>query len=151
MLVSQGVVQTLGGTIGDIARGPVASQEAIKELGTNGGGFFNVNASYPFENATAFSNYFEMFLILCIPASLPFAYGRIVGSRRQGWTIFATMFVLFAVSVAVVYIAEQHGTPAQHLAGVNTQHLAGSTGGNMEGKDCASASPDRASGPPSPR
>ena len=135
VLVSQGVLQTLGGTIGDIARGPVASQEAIKELGTNGGGFFNVNSSYPFENPTAFSNYFELFLILCIPASLPFTYGRIVGSRRQGWTIFATMFVLFAVSVAVVYVAEQHGTPAQHLAGLSTDHFSGSAGGNLEGKE----------------
>jgi len=135
VLVSQGVLQTLGGTVGDIARGPVASQEAIKMLGTNGGGFFNVNSAFPLENPTAFSNLFEMLLIICIPASLPFTYGRIVGSRRQGWTIFATMFVLFVVSVAVVYVAEQHGTPAQHLAGVSTDHLAGSTGGNLEGKE----------------
>ncbi len=135
VLVSQGVLQTLGGTVGDIARGPVASQEAIKLLGTNGGGFFNVNSSYPFENPTAFSNVVEMFLILLIPASLPFTFGRMVGNRRQGWVIFGAMAFLFVISVVVVYAAEQHGTPAQHLAGLNTDHFSGSTGGNLEGKD----------------
>ena len=111
VLVSQGVLQTLGGTVGDIARGPVASQEAIKMIGTNGGGFFNVNSAYPFENPTAFSNFVEMFLILLIPASLPFTFGRMVGNRRQGWTIFGAMSFLFVISVVVVYVAEQHGTP----------------------------------------
>ena len=135
VLVSQGVLQTLGGTAGGIARGPVASQEAIKMLGTNGGGFFNVNSAFPLENPTAFSNFFEMFMIMIIPASLPFTYGRMVGSRRQGWTIFGAMSFLFVISVVVVYLAEQHGTPAQHLAGLNTNHLAGSTGGNLEGKE----------------
>jgi K+-transporting ATPase ATPase A chain len=127
ILVSQGVVQTLGGTVGDLARGPVASQEAIKELGTNGGGFFNVNSAFPFENPTGFSNLVEMFLILCIPASLTYTYGRMVGSRRQGWAIFSAMSVLFIASVVVVYVAERHGTPAQHAAGI--------AGGNMEGKE----------------
>jgi K+-transporting ATPase ATPase A chain len=127
VLVSQGVVQTLGGTVGGIARGPVASQEAIKMLGTNGGGFFNVNSAYPFENPTAFSNLFEMLIILAIPAALPFTYGRMVGSRRQGWTIFGAMFALFIVSVVVVYLAERHGTPAAHAAGL--------VGGNLEGKE----------------
>ena len=127
VLVSQGVVQTLGGTFGGLARGPVASQEAIKELGTNGGGFFNVNSAFPFENPTQLSNLVEMFLILCIPASLTCTYGRFVGNRRQGWSIFAVMSVLFLVSVAVVFVAERHGTPAQHLAGV--------VGANLEGKD----------------
>jgi K+-transporting ATPase ATPase A chain len=127
VLVSQGVVQTLGGTVGGIARGPVASQEAIKLLGTNGGGFFNVNSAYPFENPTAFSNLFEMLIILAIPAALPFTYGRMVGSRRQGWTIFGAMFALFIVSVVVVYLAERHGTPAAHAAGL--------VGGNLEGKE----------------
>jgi potassium-transporting ATPase potassium-binding subunit len=135
VLVSQGVVQTLGGTVADLARGPVASQEVIKELGTNGGGFFNVNAAYPFENPTGFSNLLEMFLILCIPASLTYTYGRMVGSRRQGWSIFAAMSVLFVASVVVVYLAEQHGTPAQHAAGIHTGILDGSTGGNLEGKE----------------
>jgi K+-transporting ATPase ATPase A chain len=135
VLVSQGVLQTLGGSVGDMARGPVASQEAIKMLGTNGGGFFNVNSAYPFENPTAFSNFFEMFIILLIPASLPFTFGRMVGNRRQGWVIFGAMSLLFVISVVVVYAAEQHGTPAQHLAGLNTGHIGGSTGGNLEGKD----------------
>jgi potassium-transporting ATPase potassium-binding subunit len=135
VLVSQGVLQTLGGTVHDLARGPVASQEAIKELGTNGGGFFNVNSAYPFENPTGFSNLVEMFLIICIPASLTYTYGRMVGSRRQGWAIFAAMSVLFIASVVVVYVAEQHGTPAQHAAGVHTSAISGSTGGNLEGKE----------------
>jgi K+-transporting ATPase ATPase A chain len=135
VLVSQGVLQTLGGSVGDIARGPVASQEAIKLLGTNGGGFFNVNSSHPFENPTGFSNLVEMFLILLIPASLPFTFGRVVGNRRQGWVIFGAMSFLFVISVVVVYAAEQHGTPAQHLAGLNTGHITGSTGGNLEGKE----------------
>jgi potassium-transporting ATPase potassium-binding subunit len=128
VLVSQGVLQTLGGSVGDLlARGPVASQEAIKELGTNGGGFFNVNSAFPFENPTGFSNLVEMFLILCIPASLTYTYGRMVGSRRQGWALFAAMSALFIVSVVVVYVAERHGTPAQHAAGV--------VGVNLEGKE----------------
>ena len=135
LLVSQGVLQTLGGTVAGLARGPVASQEAIKELGTNGGGFFNVNSSYPFENATGLSNLIELFLILCIPASLTYTYGRMVGSRRQGWAIFAAMSTLFIASVVVVYLAELHGTPAQHAAGIHTGAIDGSTGGNMEGKD----------------
>jgi K+-transporting ATPase ATPase A chain len=127
VFVSQGVVQTLGGTVGGIARGPVASQEAIKLLGTNGGGFFNVNSAYPFENPTAFTNLVQMLLILLIPASLTYTFGRMVGNRRQGWTIFGAMFALLAISVVVVYLAERHGTPAQHLAGVH--------GGNLEGKE----------------
>jgi potassium-transporting ATPase potassium-binding subunit len=135
LLVSQGVLQTLGGSVADLARGPVASQEAIKELGTNGGGFFNVNSAYPFENPTGLSNLIELFLILCIPASLTYTYGRMVGSRRQGWALFTAMSVLFIASVVVVYIAEQHGTPAQHAAGIHTGILDGSTGGNLEGKD----------------
>ncbi|MGZ6671231.1 MAG: potassium-transporting ATPase subunit KdpA [Solirubrobacteraceae bacterium] len=135
LLVSQGVLQTLGGTVAGLARGPVASQEAITELGTNGGGFFNVNSSYPFENPTALSNLIEIFLILCIPASLTYTYGRMVGSRRQGWALFSAMSALFIASVVVVYIAELHGTPAQHAAGIHTGIVDGSTGGNMEGKD----------------
>jgi K+-transporting ATPase ATPase A chain len=138
ILVSQGVVQTLDTTVhfrsitgagGTLSVGPVASQEAIKMLGTNGGGFFNVNSAFPFENPNQFSNVLQLFMLLSIPAALTYTYGRMVGSRRQGWTIFAVMFALFAISVAVVYVAEQHGTPAQHLAGVNT------AGGNMEGKE----------------
>jgi K+-transporting ATPase ATPase A chain len=132
ILVSQGVIQTLGSyahtTHGLLALGPVASQEVIKELGTNGGGFFNVNSAMPFENPTAFSNFVEMFLILCIPVALTWTYGRMVGSRRQGYAIFTAMAVLFIAGVVITYIAEQHGTPAQHAAGIHN-------GGNMEGKE----------------
>src|SRR6195952_2652490 len=84
VLVGAGAVQTLGGTVGGVARGPVASQEAIKLLGTNGGGFFNVNSAFPLENPSALSNFFEMFLILLIPTSLTYTYGRMIGSQRQG-------------------------------------------------------------------
>src|SRR6185503_3191717 len=118
-LVSQGVIQnfshatvihTLSGGTQILAQGPVASQEAIKELGTNGGGFFNVNSAYPFENPSGLTNFVEMLLILVIPAAPTYTYGRMVGSQRQGWTIFGAMFALFIVSVAVVYFAERHGT-----------------------------------------
>lgn len=144
LLVSQGVIQTLGayvgftgpaGGSGQIALGPVASQEAIKELGTNGGGFFNVNSAMPFENPTALSNFLEMFLILVIPVSLVWTYGKMVGSRRQATSILAAMSVLFLAGVVVVYLAEQHGAPAQHAAGLSTRAFAGSAGGNMEGKE----------------
>jgi K+-transporting ATPase ATPase A chain len=143
-LVSQGVIQNLGDysvihtlTGGNqiLGQGPVASQEVIKELGTNGGGFFNVNSSMPFENPSGLTNFFELLLILIIPASLTYTYGRMVGSQRQGWAIFSAMFVLFIAGVAVVYFAEQHGTPAQHLAGLHTHAFDGSTGGNLEGKE----------------
>jgi K+-transporting ATPase ATPase A chain len=143
-LVSQGVIQnlshatvihTLSGGTQILAQGPVASQEAIKELGNNGGGFFNVNSSFPFENSSGLTNMFEMLLMLIIPASLTYTYGRMVGSQRQGWAIFSAMFILFIVGVIVVYIAEQHGTAAQHAAGVHTTAFHGSTGGNLEGKE----------------
>jgi K+-transporting ATPase ATPase A chain len=143
-LVSQGVIQNLGhytaihtlvGGTQTLAQGPVASQEAIKELGTNGGGFFNVNSAMPFENPTGLSNFFELLLILVIPAGLTYTYGRMVGSQRQGWAIFSAMFVLFVAGVIVVYMAEQHGTVAQHAAGLHTHAFDGSTGGNLEGKE----------------
>ncbi|HEX3324904.1 MAG TPA: potassium-transporting ATPase subunit KdpA [Solirubrobacterales bacterium] len=143
-LVSQGVIQnlshyavihTLSGGTQTLAQGPVASQEVIKELGTNGGGFFNVNSAMPFENPTGLSNLFELLLILVIPAGLTYTYGRMVGSQRQGWAIFSAMLVLFVAGVVVVYVAEQHGTPAQHAAGLHTHAFDGSTGGNMEGKE----------------
>jgi K+-transporting ATPase ATPase A chain len=121
LLASQGVVQSLSDW------GPVASQEIIKQLGTNGGGFFNVNSAMPFENANGLTNFVEMLAMLAIPASLTYTYGRMVGSRRQGWTIFGAMFFLFAVSVIVVYFAESDVTPAQHAAGV--------AGANLEGKE----------------
>jgi potassium-transporting ATPase potassium-binding subunit len=144
VLVSQGVIQnlttyltahTITGLTQTIAMGPVASQEAIKMLGTNGGGFFNVNSAHPFENPTAFTNFFEMLLVLIIPAALVFAYGRMAGNRRQGLAIYATMMVMFLGAVSVAYIAEAHGSPAQHAAGLHTHVISGSSGGNMEGKE----------------
>ena len=130
VLASQGVVQSLSHW------GPVASQEIIKELGTNGGGFFNVNSAMPFENSNGLTNFVEMLAILSIPASLTYTYGRMVGSRRQGWTIFGAMFVLLAISVTVVYLAESHVTAAQHAAGV--------VGANMEGKEVRFGTADSA-------
>ena len=144
VLVSQGVIQnfatfltahTITGLTQSIAMGPVASQEVIKELGTNGGGFFNVNSAHPFENPTAFTNFFEMLLVLIIPAALVFTYGRMTGNRRQGYAIYGTMMVMFLGAVLVAYIAEAHGSPAQHAAGLHTHVISGSGGGNMEGKE----------------
>jgi K+-transporting ATPase ATPase A chain len=144
VLVSQGVIQnfssyltahTVTGLTQSIAMGPVASLEVIKELGTNGGGFFNTNSAHPFENPTAFTNFFEMLLVLIIPAALVFMYGRMSGNRRQGYAIYATMMVMFLGAVAVAYIAEAHGSPAQHAAGLHTHVISGSTGGNLEGKE----------------
>jgi potassium-transporting ATPase potassium-binding subunit len=144
VLVSQGVIanfnhyltaHTVTGLTQSIAMGPVASQEAIKMIGTNGGGFFNTNSAHPFENPTAFTNFFEMLLVLIIPAALVFAYGRMTGNRRQGYAIYATMMVMFLGAAAVAYIAEAHGSPAQHAAGLHTHVIAGSSGGNLEGKE----------------
>ncbi len=144
VLVSQGAIQNLGGSTAvhtltgatqTLGQGPAASQEAIKLLGTNGGGFFNVNSAFPFENPTGLSNFVELLLILVIPASLTYTYGRMVGSQRQGWAIFAAMAVLFVAGVAAIYAAEQHGAPAQHLAGLHTHAFDGSSGGNLEGKE----------------
>jgi K+-transporting ATPase ATPase A chain len=144
VLVSQGSIQNfahyvsvhgISGVAQTIAMGPVASQEAIKLLGTNGGGFFNVNSAHPFENPNAFTNYYEMLIVLIIPAALVWMYGRMVGSRRQAIAIFSTMFVMFIGGVAVAYAAEAHGSPAQHAAGIHTAVLANSTGGNLEGKE----------------
>jgi K+-transporting ATPase ATPase A chain len=144
VLVSQGVIQnfttyltahTVTGLTQSIAMGPVASQEVIKMLNTNGGGFFNVNSAHPFENPTAFTNLFEMLLVLIIPAALVFTYGRMTGNRRQGYAIYSAMMMLFLGAAIVAYIAEAHGSPAQHAAGLHTHVISGSTGGNMEGKE----------------
>jgi K+-transporting ATPase ATPase A chain len=145
LLVFQGSIQNFGhyltstgltsGGGQSIGMGPVASQEAIKLLGTNGGGFFNVNSAHPFENPTGFTNFVEMLMVLVIPAALVFMYGRMTGRRRQGYAIFATMMMMFLGAVVVAYIAEAHGSPAQHAAGLHTHVLAGSAGGNLEGKD----------------
>jgi potassium-transporting ATPase potassium-binding subunit len=118
-----------------IAMGPVASQEAIKLLGTNGGGFFNTNSAHPFENPTAFTNFVEMLVVLVIPAALVFMYGRMTGNRRQGFAIYSTMMIMFLGAAIVCYIAEAHGSPAQHAAGLHTGVIHGSTGGNLEGKE----------------
>jgi K+-transporting ATPase ATPase A chain len=144
VLVFQGSIQNFShyasfngvtGLANTIAMGPVASQEAIKMLGTNGGGFFNTNSAHPFENPTAFTNFFEMLVVLAIPAGLVFTYGRMARKPRQGYAIFATMMIMFLGAAAVAYIAEAHGSPAQHAAGLHTQVIAGSTGGNLEGKE----------------
>ena len=144
VLVSQGVLQnlsnylvahTITGLTQTIAMGPVASQEAIKMVGTNGGGFFNTNSAHPFENPTQFTNFFEMLLVLIIPAALIFAYGRMTGNRRQGYAIYGAVMFMFLGAAAVAYIAEAHGSPAQHAAGLHTGVIHGSTGGNMEGKE----------------
>jgi potassium-transporting ATPase potassium-binding subunit len=135
-LVWQGIPQTLGpyvdaatleGGKQTIAVGPVASQVAIKMLGTNGGGFFNANASHPFENPTALSNFIQMLSIFVIGASLTNVFGRMVGDQRQGWAVLAVMGVLFIAGVAVCYWAEAHGNDAFTALGL--------TGGNMEGKE----------------
>jgi K+-transporting ATPase ATPase A chain len=144
VLVFQGSIQnftsyvTVHGVTGlsqSIGMGPVASQEVIKELGTNGGGFFNVNSAHPFENPSGFTNLVEMLLVLIIPAALIFMYGRMVGKRRQGYAIYGAVMVMFLGACVVAYVAEAHGSPAQHAAGLHTGVIAGSTGGNMEGKD----------------
>ena len=145
VLISQGALQNLttslhatGLTSGGsqtIAMGPVASQEAIKLLGTNGGGFFNVNSAHPFENPTGFTNLFEMLMVLLIPAALVFAYGKMCGSRRQGYAIYSTMMLMFLGGAIVCYVAEAHGSPAQHAAGLHTGVIHGSLGGNLEGKE----------------
>jgi potassium-transporting ATPase potassium-binding subunit len=135
-LVWQGMPQTLGayvdattleGAKQTIAVGPVASQVAIKMLGTNGGGFFNANAAHPFENPTAFSNYAQMISIFAIGAALTNVFGRMVGNQRQGWAILAVMGILFVGGVIACYAAEAHGNDALNALGL--------TGGNMEGKE----------------
>ena len=135
-LIWQGMPQTLGayvdattleGAKQTIAVGPVASQIAIKMLGTNGGGFFNANASHPFENPTALSNYVQMISIFALGAALTNVFGRMVGNQRQGWAILAVMGILFIAGVVVCYWAEAHGNDALNALGL--------TGGNMEGKE----------------
>ncbi len=153
ILVSQGVVQTFSGsqtatliqatqdaenqtvTQQVIAVGPVASQIAIKQLGTNGGGFFNVNSAHPFENPTPLSNFLEMLAILLIPAALCYTFGRMVGDTRKGWAIFAAMTIIFVAMLSVAVWAEQNGNPS--LTGLNVDQSATSiqSGGNMEGKE----------------
>ncbi|MCL6708516.1 potassium-transporting ATPase subunit KdpA [Pseudomonas sp. R2.Fl] len=120
---------TLEGASQVISLGPVASQEAIKQLGTNGGGFFNVNAAHPFENPTAFSNYLNIFAMLSISAALVYTFGEMVGNRRQGWTLLSAMAVLLIAGVGVVYWAEAAGNPILTALGADAAQ------GNMEGKE----------------
>ena len=159
MLVSQGVVQTLrpytvarvvepwtvptqtsdGKTTSKtitqqtIALGPTASQEAIKMFGTNGGGFFNANSAHPFENPTPFTNFLEMLLIFAIPSALTYTLGRMTGSQRHGWAVWAAMVFLFAAGVVTAYWAEARGNPLLH--GMNQTATTMQAGGNMEGKE----------------
>ena len=128
-------VTTLEGAKQLIAQGPVASQEVIKMLGTNGGGFFNANSAHPFENPTALSNYLQIILIFALGASLTNVFGRMVGNQRQGWAIFAVMFVLFLGGVATAYWAEAAGNPAFAALHVDQTASALQAGGNMEGKE----------------
>ena len=116
-----------------IAQGPVASQEIIKELGTNGGGFFNANSSHPFENPTPLSNLIEMFCIFAIGSGLTYTLGRMTGSQRHGWAVWAAMAILFLVGVTVAYWAEAKGNPLLH--GVDQRASLTQPGGNMEGKE----------------
>jgi K+-transporting ATPase ATPase A chain len=116
-----------------IAQGPVASQEAIKMLGTNGGGFFNANSSHPFENPTPLSNFLQMLSIFAIPAGLTYTLGRMTGSQRHGWAVWAAMAVLFLCGVTAAYWAEARGNPLLH--GVDQRASASQPGGNMEGKE----------------
>ncbi|MBV8833514.1 MAG: potassium-transporting ATPase subunit KdpA [Acidobacteriaceae bacterium] len=129
------VAKTLEGAKQVIPQGPLASQEAIKMLGTNGGGFFNANSSHPFENPTPLTNLLQMFLIFLIPAGLTYTFGAMVGDRRQGWTLFSTCAVMFLAGVLVCYWAEQKGNPTFAKLGVQAEASATQSGGNMEGKE----------------
>ena len=142
--VSQGMVQNLHGdrTVATveagtqtITGGPVASQEAIKELGTNGGGFFNANAAHPFENPNGLTNWAELLLILAIPFALTYTFGRLAGDQRQGWVVFAAMFALWAGSVALATTFEVDGNGRLDQAGVTQTATDQQAGGNLEGKE----------------
>lgn len=153
VLVSQGVVQTFlpyatanlvqpltdangaAVTTQTLALGPAASQIAIKQLGTNGGGFFNVNSAHPFENATPLSNFFEMLSILLIPSALCLTFGKMVNDMRQGWALLATMLIVLLVFIGLTVVVEQNGNPAFTPLGVDQAASAGQGGGNMEGKE----------------
>ena len=116
-----------------IPQGPLASQEVIKELGTNGGGFFNANSAHPYENPTPFSNFLEMVMIFAIPSALTYTLGRMTGSQRHGWAVWSAMAIIFLGAVTVAYWAEARGNP--QFAGVDQAHSALQPGGNMEGKE----------------
>jgi K+-transporting ATPase ATPase A chain len=144
LLVSQGVVQTfhshatattLQGAHQTIARGPAASQISIKQLGTNGGGYYNSNSAVPFENSNGISNFFEMLALLLIPAGQVFMFGKMVGARRHAWMVFAAMLTVFVIGVAVNLPAEQHGSQVLRNSGVNITQGNGQSGGNMADKE----------------
>ena len=144
VLVSQGVVQNLNaptkavtveGIAQTIAQGPFASQEIIKELGTNGGGSYNANSAHPYENPTPLSNVIEMLAILAIPVAFTYMFGRFAGNQRQGWALFAAAMVILLMSVAVMYASEQKGNPNFTKLGVTQAVTATQSGGNMEGKE----------------
>ena len=144
VFVSQGVIQnfspytkvtTVEGAAQTIAQGPVASQEAIKMLGTNGGGFFNANSAHPFENPTPLSNLIQILAIFMIPAGLTYTFGKMVKDTKQGWAIFAAMSILFLAGVFVAYPAEQSGNPILGSLGIERQATDTQPGGNMEGKE----------------
>ena len=144
VFVQQGVIQnfhayvtatTLEGAKQVLAMGPVASQEAIKQLGTNGGGFFNANSAHPFENPTPLTNFLQILAIFLIPAGLVYAYGRMVRNVRHGWAIWAAMYVLFFGGVFTTYWAEARGNPIHAARGVDVVASATNPGGNMEGKE----------------
>jgi len=143
-LCSQGVIQnysssapaiTLEGKAQTIAQGPVASQIAIKQLGTNGGGFFNANSAHPFENPTPLANFVETLFILLIPAGLIYTFGKMVRDTRQAWAIYAAMSLLFLTGVFICYPAEQAGNPNISALGVQNAATSLQPGGNMEGKE----------------
>ena len=144
VLVSQGAIQnfaayqdvtTLEHATQTLAMGPVASQEAIKMLGTNGGGFFNANSAHPFENPTPLTNFLQMLAIFLIPGALCYTFGRMVGDTRQGWAVLAAMTVLFVVMAVGAITFEQQGNPLFAAAGVDQAASATQAGGNMEGKE----------------
>ena len=144
LLVSQGVVQTFDGSATvttveggeqQVARGPAASQIAIKQLGTNGGGFYNSNSSVPFENPNTFTNLLEMLAILLIPAAQVFMFGRMIGARRQALPIFGAMVAMFAIGIAIALPAEQHGSQVLRDSGVSIESGDGSSGGNFSDKE----------------
>jgi len=145
VMASQGVIQNLSpyaeaktleaGSTQTIAMGPVASQLAIKMLGTNGGGFFNANSAHPFENPTPLTNFLQMLSIFSIPAALCFVFGRMAGDLRQGWAVLAAMTLLFVAFVIPATMFEQQGNPALAALGVDQAATATQPGGNMEGKE----------------
>jgi potassium-transporting ATPase potassium-binding subunit len=144
LFVQQGVIQnfshyltvtTLEGAKQTLAMGPVASQEAIKQLGTNGGGFFNANSAHPFENPTPWSNFLQMIAIFVIPAGLTYTLGRMVKHQRHGWAVWAAMFILFFAGATTAYWAEARGNPIHAAMGLDTKASPLQSGGNMEGKE----------------